>query len=268
MATGVLVLAIGEGTKLVPYLTGQSKAYEAEVTLGRATTTLDALGETTAEAEVPRIDTAGVAAACALFVGELRQRVPDVSAVRLGGERLYEKVRRGTPVDAPERTVVVHGIEVREVAGAQIRLHVRCGKGFYVRALARDLAEALSTVGHLSRLQRLSSGPFDLHGATPTALVADAARGDAAAAEAVHGAVRSLRDAWSGGSMVLLNDQGTADAQHGRPVVAEGCARGTLPVMAEEETAALVGVDGCMVALARRQGDVLRVVRGFRRREA
>ncbi|MCA9529246.1 MAG: tRNA pseudouridine(55) synthase TruB, partial [Myxococcales bacterium] len=170
MATGVLVLAIGEGTKLVPYLTAADKRYVATVRLGSSTTTLDAEGTVDAEAPVPSgLSVADVERAAERFAGGYAQRVPAVSAVKVEGRRLHERVRRGEVVDAPVREVALRALEVRRVSGADVELALECGKGFYVRAFARDLASALGTVGHLVALRRTRSGAFDVRDAVPAA---------------------------------------------------------------------------------------------------
>lgn len=162
MATGVLVIAVGEATKLVPSLTADDKAYDATIQLGVATDSLDADGSETARAEVPTLSLAEVQAAADGFLGPHRQRAPAVSAIKVDGERLHAKARRGEVFEAPVRDVVLHAVDVRSVADARVELSLRCAKGFYVRSFGRDLAEALGTVGHLTALRRTSSGRFDL----------------------------------------------------------------------------------------------------------
>ena len=149
-ASGVLVLGVAEGLKLLRYVVLDDKRYRTTIALGAETSTLDAEGEVTAVRPVPEgLDLARARAAAERFIGVIEQRVPDISAIKQGGERLYKKARRGEEVDAPVRSVVVHGISIIEAAGDRIELEVSCGKGFYVRSLARDLARALDTVGHV-----------------------------------------------------------------------------------------------------------------------
>ncbi len=165
MATGVLVIAVGEATKLVPWLTADDKAYDATLLLGVATNSLDADGYETARAAVPSLTLAQVQAAAESFLGPHRQRAPAVSAIKVGGERLHAKARRGELVEPPVREVTLHSVRVVAVETERVDLSLRCAKGFYVRSFGRDLADALGTVGHLTALRRVASGRFDLSSA-------------------------------------------------------------------------------------------------------
>jgi tRNA pseudouridine55 synthase len=174
MATGVLVLALGEATKLVPYLTDAPKDYEALLELGRATDTLDAMGRVTEvrelDAELLMALAAGVEhasqrleAAVASELARTSQEPPAFSAIHTGGERAHAKARRGETFVLEERAVRVHRLRVVATSGAptpSIKLSVRADKGYYVRSLGRDLARALGTVGHLTALRRVESGGF------------------------------------------------------------------------------------------------------------
>jgi tRNA pseudouridine55 synthase len=174
MASGVLVVAVGEATKLVPYLTGAAKEYRARVALGRETDTLDATGTVTREAPIPSAlevalasNTPGaepfIEAAILAEAGRALQVPPVYSAIHSGGERAYARARRGESVELAPRAVRVHRLEVVAASAGDapwIELSVRADKGFYVRSLARDLAHALGTVGTLSELRRVDSGGF------------------------------------------------------------------------------------------------------------
>ncbi|MDH5492346.1 MAG: tRNA pseudouridine(55) synthase TruB [Myxococcales bacterium] len=269
MATGVLVLTVGEGGKLSPYLTADEKVYEAEITLGSSTDTLDAEGECVARAPLPSgLDLASLRALAQGMVGELRQRAPAVSAIKVGGVALYRRVRRGEAVEAPIRDVSLYAIEVHAYEEPRIRLSLRCSKGFYVRSLARDLAEALGTVGHLSALRRVRSGRFEIGLALPFESLRPEQR------DSLREALLPVdRIAGSVLAPVLLNAQGSEDARSGRPVRAEGCVEGRLP---ESSVSTAPGPDAAthvlfeeaaegrrLLALARVQEDHLRVVRGF-----
>jgi tRNA pseudouridine55 synthase len=177
MATGVLVVAVGEGTKLVPWLTADDKTYEATVRLGIGTDTLDADGKETARAAVPDEVVRAIAtgssssmleAAIATERARTAQIPPAFSAIRIGGERAHELAREGRLVDEelPERPVEVRALEIvgGRVEGEVIELCVRveAAKGYFVRSLARDLARDLGTLGHLTALRRVRSGAFGL----------------------------------------------------------------------------------------------------------
>ncbi|MBB5878102.1 MULTISPECIES: tRNA pseudouridine(55) synthase TruB [Xanthomonas] len=160
LATGLLPLCFGEATKLAGLLLGSAKAYEAEVVLGVTTDSDDAEGTVLRTRPVPPLDAAALEAALAPLRGRIRQRAPIYSALKQGGEPLYVKARRGEAIEAPEREVEVHAIDVLAHAGDRLRLHVACGSGTYIRSLARDLGEALGCGAHIAALRRLWVEPF------------------------------------------------------------------------------------------------------------
>lgn len=182
MATGVLVVAIDEATKLVPYLTADDKAYEATIALGIETDSLDADGAETARVPLSgtvlgalalaKSDPAApsiLTRAIAVEVARTEQVPPAVSAIKVDGTRAHELARRGEAPELPARPVAVRAIVLRGVElDPMPLLHVTVdvAKGFYVRALARDLAAALGTVAHLTALRRTRSGAFALGDAT------------------------------------------------------------------------------------------------------
>ena len=263
MATGVLVLAVGEGTKLVAHLTAEDKEYEATITLGTETDSLDADGEPTATAALPAsLDRARARDAAARFVGTYRQEAPAVSAIKVAGRPLHARVRKGEEVKPPAREVTVNHIEILEASPSEVTLRVSCGKGFYVRALGRDLARALGTVGHLSELRRTRSGSFALDRAVRYELLDRAARGDDSARGELIGSMATLREAWAPGPTVELTGEGARDAAHGRPVSLDRT-RGLPPRVGPDDTIALL-YEGHIVALARWQGSQLKVTRGIR----
>ena len=160
LATGLLPLCFGEATKIAGLLLGSSKAYETVAVLGVTTDTDDADGMPLLQRAVPSIDTATIEAALAPLRGRIRQRAPIYSALKQGGEPLYAKARRGEAIEAPERDVVVHALELIEHEGARLRLHIECGSGTYVRSLVRDLGESLGCGAHVATLRRLWVDPF------------------------------------------------------------------------------------------------------------
>jgi tRNA pseudouridine55 synthase len=158
MATGVLPLCIGEGTKIVQLLQSNDKAYEATIQLGAATDTLDAEGKVVEAAAIPA--KVNVEAALVIFCGTYLQKPPMYSAVKVGGKRLHEAAREGLEVERASREVTVHSLELLERGADFLRVKVDCSKGFYVRVLADELSRALGTVGHLSKLRRTRAGNF------------------------------------------------------------------------------------------------------------
>jgi tRNA pseudouridine55 synthase len=162
-ATGVLVLALGRATRLLPFLPTEPKRYLAEVAFGTGTDTLDAAGAVTGTAGVDGVDEAGLRAALAGFVGPQLQVPPMVSAIKVGGERLYAKARRGEQIDRAPRPILIHELALLEFAATarpRATLAVVCSGGTYVRALAADLGRALGTLAHLASLRRTAVGRF------------------------------------------------------------------------------------------------------------
>lgn len=176
MATGVLPVCVGEGTKLASFFLGADKEYEAELLLGVATDTYDALGTVTAEVDPSGVTEDAVRAALGRFRGPIRQRPPAFSAIKQDGRRLYERARAGEVVEAPERDVTIHELELSELALPRVRFRVACSKGTYIRSLAADLGAALGVGAHLTALRRTRTGAFTLADAIPLAAVRDAHR--------------------------------------------------------------------------------------------
>ena len=162
-ATGVLVLALGRATRLLPFLPTEPKRYLAEVAFGAETDTLDAAGTVTATAPADALDEAAVRAALAGFLGPQEQVPPMVSAIKVAGERLYAKARRGEEVERAPRPIVIHDLELLGFTPGErprARLSVACSGGTYVRSLAADLGRALATLAHLASLRRTAVGRF------------------------------------------------------------------------------------------------------------
>ena len=164
-ATGILAVALGEATKTVPYVTDAMKAYVFTVRLGVATNTDDAEGEAIKTSEVRPSDDA-IQSALAGFVGDIMQVPPAFSAVKIDGERAYAKARAGEEVELEARPLFVESLELLERPDPDHAVfEMVCGKGGYVRSVARDLGEALGCHGHVTRLRRIWSGPFELEDA-------------------------------------------------------------------------------------------------------
>lgn len=161
LATGVLPIALGEATKTVPFLMDADKTYRFTIRWGETTDSFDREGRVTATSDV-RPDPDAVAAALPRFIGEIEQVPPAFSAIRVDGERAYDLARSGVEVELTPRTVTIHQARVITAPDPDhVELEIRCGKGTYVRALVRDLAEALGACGHVSALRRTRVGAFD-----------------------------------------------------------------------------------------------------------
>lgn len=166
MATGVLVLGVNRATRLLGHLLLTDKAYSATVRLGEATTTDDAEGDVTARTPADHVSEEQVRAGLAVQVGEVDQVPSAVSAIKVDGRRAYDRVRAGEQVDLPARRVRIDAIDVLDVrrghGTVDVDIEVRCSSGTYIRAIARDLGEALGVGGHLTALRRTAVGPFGL----------------------------------------------------------------------------------------------------------
>ena len=160
-ATGVLAVALGEATKTVPYITDALKCYRFRVNFGAATTTDDAEGEVILRSDHRPEDTA-ITAALTAFRGEIMQVPPQFSAVKVDGERAYDLAREGVEMDLVARPLWVESLElIGRPDTDHVDLEMVCGKGGYVRSIARDLGQALGCLGHVQWLRRMWSGPFD-----------------------------------------------------------------------------------------------------------
>jgi tRNA pseudouridine55 synthase len=160
LATGILPIALGEATKTVPFLVDADKSYRFTIAWGRTTATYDREGETIASSDVrPTPDE--VAAVLPRFIGEIDQIPPAYSAIKVDGERAYDLARAGETVELASRKVNVFDARVAEAPDADhVTLEVDCGKGTYVRALVRDIADVLGACGHVSALRRTRVGRF------------------------------------------------------------------------------------------------------------
>jgi tRNA pseudouridine55 synthase len=173
-ATGVLLILVGSATKASDRLMADRKGYEATIKFGARTPTddLEAPEEPVDVARVP--SEAEVRDAAGRFVGEIEQRPPAFSALKVDGQRAYKLARRGNLVDFPARVVQVYSLRVLEYAWPIARIDVECGKGTYIRALARDIGDALGVGGHLTALRRTFVGPYRAEDAvTPQTLKAE-----------------------------------------------------------------------------------------------
>ncbi|MGP9661614.1 tRNA pseudouridine(55) synthase TruB [Arthrobacter sp. AOP36-C1-22] len=171
MATGVLVVGVNKATRLLTYIVGATKTYEATIRLGENTVTDDAEGELLQARIAAAVTEEQIHREVAGLTGDIEQVPSSVSAIKVNGERSYARVRSGQEVDLPSRPVTVSRFEVHEVRrlrGGKIQdvdVTVECSSGTYIRALARDLGEDLGVGGHLTALRRTRVGPYGIDGA-------------------------------------------------------------------------------------------------------
>jgi len=253
MATGVLLLLFGEATKLSGFLTRDRKRYRATVSFGRATDTLDADGQTTEQVTVTpeQLNEPAIHAALALEKARRLQVPPAVSAIKVDGRRSYALARAGNAPELAEREVQVEELLLLSRSEHELTLEVEASKGYYVRALARDLGASLGLPAHLSALRRLASGRFELSDAAPWPLSSGLPL--LATAEAARRALPSG----------ILNETGERRARLGQTVELQDFIEpAQAPLL---ETVAWFGSSGELIALGHERGPgEFRVVRGFR----
>ena len=170
MATGVLVVGINKATRLLTYIVGTSKTYQATIRLGRTTVTDDAQGEATATTTAAGVADAQIRDGITALTGQILQVPSSVSAIKVNGERAYARVRSGEAVQLEARPVTIHSFDVHAIRRveedgvqlADVDATITCSSGTYIRALARDLGAALGVGGHLTALRRTRVGPYTL----------------------------------------------------------------------------------------------------------
>lgn len=163
MASGVLPLALGKATRLIPLLDDRRKSYAFTLVLGRTTATGDATGQTLRTTRIPQDARERLEAILLQFTGSLEQIPPMYSAVSIGGERLYALARRGETVERAPRKITVYGLTLLGYEAGIARLALACSEGTYVRALCEDLGAAIGTTAHMGALLRDGAGPFVLY---------------------------------------------------------------------------------------------------------
>lgn len=239
-ATGLLLIAIGAASRCAQVWQGGDKTYEATLLLGVVTATQDVHGEVLERREA-RVTEAELRAASHAFVGAIAQVPPMVSALKVGGERLYKLARRGEQVARAPRPITVYAWEWLEVALPRARFQVRCSSGTYVRTLAHDLGQALGCGAALDTLRRLRSEPFDVAQAVPLQRLDEWPREEVVARAGIP-----LDRALDVLPAVTLDPDAAAHLGYGRqPTVA----RGDAPLDAGPRSVVLRGPDGAALAL-------------------
>ena len=213
LATGILPIALGEATKTVPFMVDAKKGYQFTLTFGENTDTWDTEGEVT-ETSDARPGRADILAALPQFIGDIEQIPPRFSAIKVDGKRSYDLARSGEVVELKSRQVTVGSFELLSYDGQAATFDVACGKGTYIRSLARDLAAALGTCGHVTMLRRTRVGPFHLEQSfTLDALEKLCHRG------AVSDALRPVETALDDIPVLALTEQEAVELKHGRAIV-------------------------------------------------
>ncbi|TMR06784.1 tRNA pseudouridine(55) synthase TruB [Actinomadura soli] len=247
MATGVLVLGVGKATRLLGHLALTEKGYDATIRLGVSTNTDDAEGEVTATASAASVPDAALRAGIAALTGPIQQVPPQVSAIKVNGERAYKMARKGEEVELAARPVTVRDFAVLDVRRhddvIDVDASIACSSGTYIRALARDLGASLGCGGHLTALRRTRVGPYDLGMARTLDQLAGELEilpmGEAVAA------VFPRRD---------VSDDDARKVAHGGRLKAAGLGPGPVGVFAP---------DGSLLALVEEHGDVAKPLAVF-----
>ncbi len=258
LATGVLPIALGEATKTVAWVMDGSKAYRFMVRWGEARDTDDTEGIVTETSEVRPSETE-IRAALPQFVGAVQQTPPVYSAIKVEGRLSYALARADETVPLDARTVRIESVELVESPDPDHAvLEVRCGKGVYIRSLARDLARALGTFGHVCQIRRLAAGPFDEASAISLDHL-DALRHSAPSSDYLLPVETALDDI----PALALTESQAEHLRHGRPVRVRG--PGGLRFVdtenLEQDLTVCAMAGDRLVALVRLDGDELRPVR-------
>lgn len=220
LASGVLPIALGEATKTSGYMMDARKIYRFTVQFGVATSTDDAEGEVTEQSEVIPTRTE-VEAVLGEFLGKIDQIPPIYSALKVDGKRAYALARAGEEVELASREVMIHRLEVIEApSDSAITLEVECGKGTYVRSLARDVAQKCGTCGHVSMLQRAAVGKFGLSDAISLDLLEEMVHKAASSGAngVLEGALMPLAIGLDDIPALTIGKDQAAQLRHGQPL--------------------------------------------------
>ncbi len=248
-ATGVLLVCLGQATRLSDYLAAEGKAYRAVLALGQTTTTEDASGDVLTEADASQIAEADLAALLPRFIGDIQQVPPMVSAVHHEGKRLYELARAGITVERTARTIRIDHITLLSFTPgptASATLDIACGKGTYIRTLCADLGAALGVGGHMHSLRRTQVGTFAADSATPL---------DALSEDNLPGLLVSSASALGVWPAQTTETEAEWDAVKSGRALASGLPPGT--------QARIVDAAGELIALGKADGELLRPFKVF-----
>lgn len=241
-ATGTLVCGVGRGTKILSYLTDLPKEYRGVILLGRTTDTGDVTGETIEERPVEGVEIERLKSLSRSFLGKVEQIPPVISAIKHQGRRLYDLAREGIAVEPRPRMVEIESFEIDSVRGSRIDFRVRCGKGTYIRALARDFGECLGTGGCVEALRRTAVGAF-----TEEGLAGIEGDREAVREELIRRSV-PMGEALGHMTRLRLRPEWVRRVRHGEQPPWRSVSAERLP---EGERIALLGSEGDVIAIAR-----------------
>ncbi len=162
LATGLLVICTGKSTKMISEIQNQKKEYTGELTMGATTPSYDLETEIDHRYDISNITEKDISSKTKLFIGEVSQKPPIFSAIKVKGERLYEKARRGEKINIKKRKITVYNFKLTKILLPKIHFIIECSKGTYIRSIAHDFGKSLNNGAHLSKLIRTKIGEFDL----------------------------------------------------------------------------------------------------------
>ena len=162
LATGLLVVCTGKSTKMISEIQNQKKEYTGELTMGATTPSYDLETEIDNRYDISNITESDIFSKTKLFIGEVFQKPPIFSAIKLKGERLYEKARRGEKINIKKRKITIYNFKLPKILLPKIHFIIECSKGTYIRSIAHDFGKSLNNGAHLSKLVRTKIGEFDL----------------------------------------------------------------------------------------------------------
>jgi tRNA pseudouridine55 synthase len=249
LASGLLPVALGEATKTVPFAMAGKKTYLFVVAWGEERTTGDLEGEITERSDA-RPSRAEIEALLPRFTGNIMQTPPAFSALKLGGERAYDKARAGQAVELAPRPIVIDSLKLIAVRDRDhAAFEAVCGKGTYVRALARDIAGALGTFGYVSDLRRIAVGPFTENHMIPLEML-ERMRHKAPGDDAMEGVLRPLETALDGIPALAVRDAEAQRLKQGQPVLLRGA---TAPIAHDAVLVTWEGKPWCLAAIEQGQ---------------
>ncbi|HVT27007.1 MAG TPA: tRNA pseudouridine(55) synthase TruB [Lacipirellulaceae bacterium] len=254
LATGVLVICVGQATRLIRFVHRMPKTYRAAFLLGRRSNTDDMEGEVHSVEVCPRPAREALDRVLPQFVGEIQQRPPAHSAIKLAGRRAYQLARKGAEFDLAPRTVTVYRLDVRRYEYPELELDIQCGSGTYVRALGRDIGAALGTAAVMSALERTAVGPFRVE---QSVVLEDLSR------ETLDQHLQPALALLSDLPQIEVSDSQFIEIGHGRPIpLPNGVECGATDAKCTEWAA--INADGRLVAiLAEKKAGQLRPVINF-----
>ena len=162
LATGLLVICTGKSTKMISEIQNQKKEYTGELTMGATTPSYDLETEIDNRYDISNISESDIFSKTKLFIGEIFQKPPIFSAIKVKGERLYEKARRGEKINIKKRKITIYNFKLTKILLPKIHFIIECSKGTYIRSIAHDFGKSLNNGAHLSKLVRTKIGEFDL----------------------------------------------------------------------------------------------------------